>query len=189
MKRAARRTRLAVALSAALLASSMALLSSCRRPSSPAGGAEPVAIAQRRAPPADSREVLITWLECEECADDQLEAVVALGEEVVPLLVATLREGLSPAYRARLERQLRERHAERSRRGRTLPGTGPALDEEAYVAHHMSARAALHQSRAAIALGRIGSEPARAALREALRERPRPGVERAIRSALGERSG
>lgn len=129
-------------------------------------------------------ERIAAWLDCDECVEGQLGAVVELGETVVPSLVATLRDGVSPAYRARLERQLRTHHAARVARGHVVPGAGPALDEGAYVAQQVAGWEALHRSRAATALGRIGTPAAHEALRDALATAQRPSVEMALRAAL-----
>lgn len=173
MTGAARRALAALAIPAGLLLS-------CRHDDRP--GAEP---ARTAAAPADARTSLVAWLECEECTDEQLAAVVALGPEVVPTLAATLREGLSPASRARLELQLRERHAARVAGAGRHPASEPVLGLERYVAHHVRTRDALHRSRAAVALGRIRTPEARQALREALDQDPPPSVEQSIRDALG----
>lgn len=124
------------------------------------------------------------WLGCDECGEGQLAAVVELGGTAVPSLVATLRDGLSPAHRAEIERQLRARYAARVARGVAVPGEGPALDEAAWVAQQIAARDALHRSRAATALGRIGTKDALDALRAALAAPQRPSVEAAVRAAL-----
>src|SRR5947209_11444713 len=47
----------------------------------------------------DARRVIVAWLECEECGDGELAAVVKLGEAAVPSLVAPLRDGPAPARR------------------------------------------------------------------------------------------
>jgi hypothetical protein len=136
--------------------------------------------------PADARASLAAWLDCDECTREQLETVVALGPDAVPILAATLREGLAPASRARLEEQLRELHAARLERARRNPEEGPRLDERSFVAYHVANRESLHRSRAATALGRIGTEPARLALREALSAGHRPSVVQSVRDALDE---
>jgi hypothetical protein len=150
--------------------------------------------APRMATPASARPAgevrvrLLAWFECEECTHEQLDAVVALGADVVPTLAATLREGLSPASRARLELQLRERHGARVAYGLRRPGAEPVLDADAFVAHHLASRDALHRSRAATALGRIHTKEALEALRAELARDPPPSVQQSIRAALDERA-
>jgi HEAT repeat protein len=133
-------------------------------------------------PTADAR--IAAWLDCDECGEGQLAAVVELGDAVVPSLAATLRDGLSPAYRKRLELRLREHYASRRARGETVSGEAPSLGVDAYVAQQVGSWEALHRSRAATALGRIGTEAARRALRETLEIPQRPSVEMAVRAAL-----
>jgi HEAT repeat protein len=131
--------------------------------------------------PADAGRTLVAWLECEECGNGELDAVVALGADAVPLLAATLEGGLSPATRGKLEAQLGAYYDEARARGRL----GDWSREE-YVTHHLDAREAGYRSRAAQALGRIGGERALSALRAALAKPQRPSVEQSLREALGE---
>jgi NAD-specific glutamate dehydrogenase len=126
---------------------------------------------------AESQRRIQDWLLCEECTEGEFAAVVTLGAEAVPSLAATLRGGLSPASRARLEEQL----------GEVWERGAPAhLARDEFIAHHVGNRDALLRVRSARALGRIRTPEALAALREALSLRQRPSVEESIRAALEE---
>ena len=162
MRRAAVRGALCVALAAAVCAGDPA-------------GADPVA----------EQTALRNWLECEECWDGELKAVVALGDAVVPSLAATLRGGMSPAARARLSRQLAERYDARVAWAETHPETRPTLTREEYVAHHVGNRDALYKVRAVRALGAIGTPKALLALREELGRTEHEGIREEIRRVFG----
>jgi len=127
---------------------------------------------------------VLAWLECDECGEGQLDAVVALGDSIVPTFAEVLREGLSPVQRRELELQLAERWRERSAHEGEEARGGRLLEEKAYVAHHLASRESLHRVRAAIALGRIRGDAAIRALRAELGRSHRPSVEHSIRDAL-----
>lgn len=135
-----------------------------------------------------AQRVLRDWLECEECWEGELEAVVALGDAAVPSLAATLREGMSPAARARLELQLAERYAERVAWAEAHPQTEtrPTMTRKDYVAHHVGNRDALYRVRATRALGHIGTPKALSALREELGRTEHEGIREEIRRVLEE---
>lgn len=164
MKGVARRCLLATACAALLLAS-------CR-------GCPPPA-TQSIADVQQQRDQLSRWLECDECWDGELAAVVAAGPKLERSLIAVLREGMSPATRAQLTSQL-----ERSWDANPDPAAG--FSREEYVEFELGNRDALQRARAARALGQIGSDAARGALEQALAQRQRPSVEQAIRNALGQ---
>jgi hypothetical protein len=135
------------------------------------------------------RGTILAWLECEECTDGELAAVVDLGADAVPTLTATLRDGMSPAPRARLVRQLSERHAARVAYGLQHPDAAPILTEQEFIDHHVENRDALYRGRSALALGLIGTPAAEEALREALARPQSPSVEQMIRDALAQLRG
>jgi hypothetical protein len=133
--------------------------------------------------PVDGR-VIVSWLECEECQEGELAAVAALGDDAVPVLVATLRDGMSPATRERLRLQLEAAYRGRRAYGRLHPDAGPTLTREEYVDHHLANRDALYRVRSIRALARIGSRAARRALRDELDRTEHPGIAAEIRRAL-----
>jgi len=81
---------------------------------------------------------------------------------------------------------LEARYEARVAYGRQHPELAPIWPQEDFVAHHVGNREALHRSRAALALGRLGVGQAEKALRAALAEKQRPDVKDAIRQALEE---
>jgi hypothetical protein len=68
----------------------------------------PIASSRLAAGVNDDRVVgaVTGWLECDRCAEGQLERVVAQGDDAVPLLAVALSDGLSPAARELLRRHL-----------------------------------------------------------------------------------
>jgi hypothetical protein len=128
---------------------------------------------------AAARRTIERWLECDECLDGELDAVLRLGPIAVPTLVATLRDGLSPATRASLELDLRARHAELAARAKGRP----PLAVETFVREQLAIQQARYQVRSAQALARIGGPDAKRALDDALARPLAPGAEPAVREA------
>jgi hypothetical protein len=111
-------------------------------------------------PTPGEKENVRRWLLCEECNEGELEAVVPLGDRVTGMLRDALLQGPSATHRKHIQRQARERFDRLS---------SPTLVTAAsYVNHYDSNYIANYQAHAAIALGRIGTADARAALAEAL---------------------
>jgi len=133
---------------------------------------------------AEARRAIVAWLECEECTEGQLEAVVKLGAAAVPSLAASLREGPSPANREVLRRNLIANYRELKEYERSHPEARVAMTEEEYLRTYMENYVALHQTRAAKALGAIGGPEARRALEEATRGQLREDVMSAVRASL-----
>jgi hypothetical protein len=144
----------------------------CAAPTPPT--TTPVILPPERA--AEVRTTVIAWLECEECTEGELEAVVKLGQAAVPTLAASLRDGPSPARREQLRRHLEESHARLKDRSRTSAAV--------YVHRYTDNLEALYRVRAARALGVIGGRAARQALEGAEGQRYRDDVQRSIEAAL-----
>jgi hypothetical protein len=134
---------------------------------------------------AEARRTIIAWLECEECTEGQLEAVVKLGAAAVPSLAASLREGPSQASREVYRRNLAATYRELKDYERTHPEAHVTMSEEEYVRTYMENYVALHQTRSATALGAIGGPEARRALEEASRAQFRDDVMHAVQTSLG----
>jgi hypothetical protein len=148
----------------------------------------PPALPSARAPlgpeqAAAARRTLAAWLDCEECTDGELEAVLALGPLVTPTLAATLLEGPSPAARELERRELLARHAELVERGRRPPGRPFDAPAREWVDAQLETTVARYQVRSAQALERVGGAEAERALAEALRLPLRPDVEPVVRAA------
>jgi len=122
------------------------------------------------------RSTVMAWLDCEECSDGELAAVVKLGDAAVPSLVASLRGGLSPARREQLRRHLEESYTRLQNKSRA--------SADAYVQRYTENLVALHRMRAADALSIIGSPAARQALESAQAEPYRDDVKQSIKAAL-----
>jgi hypothetical protein len=164
------------------LALGAALLPGCGADSTPDGAK---GRDDQRGERREAHDVILSWLECEECMNGELQAVVDLGPDVVPLLIATLRDGPSPASRARLELQLRDRYQRLQvyrERHPDRPEASLETSFDEFVAHHDND--ARYRGRAALALGRIGTPAAESALSERSTVERRPSVKKAIRDAL-----
>lgn len=117
------------------------------------------------------------WLLCEECSEGERDAVVALGDRAVGALGEALQA--PPAEGLETVRRRAEENFQRVRAGR--------MDRSEYVAHFTENYRARYQSRAAIALGLIGTASARTLLIEAARHDSayREDVQGFIGSAAG----
>lgn len=174
-----------IALLIALLALCMAASGCPRRGAGP--NSNQGNVNQTTLPPEQStqaRRTIVTYLECEECEEGELEAVMKLGQYAVPTLAATLREGPSPASRELLRRQLLDTYQKLKEYERTHPNAKVSQSEEEYVKTYAENYVALYQSRAATALGAIGGPDARKALEGASQLSLRDDVKAAIKAAL-----
>jgi hypothetical protein len=117
------------------------------------------------------------WLLCDECMEGELDSVVALGSRVVGRLEEALK---GPPQRGR-------RNVELQAKAVYARGPRVAISQQRFVDHYLENYEAVYQSRAAIALGRIHTPQAHAALLEALR---RDSVYREdVRRVLGRSAG
>ena len=133
---------------------------------------------------AEARRTIVAWLECEECTDGELEAVVALGEVAVPSLAASLQEGPAPASLELVRRQLIANYAALTEYAKTHREAATPLSEEEYVETYLGNYVALCRIRSAMGLAEIGGPEARAALEEALRADYRDDVQAAVKESL-----
>jgi hypothetical protein len=140
-----------------------------------------------RLPPAKATvayQTIVTWLECEECTEGELEAVVKLGRIAVPSLAASLHEGPSPASRELLRRQLITNHERIIKYVKTHPEVEVSMDRKTYVATYMDNYVALYQVRSAMALAEIGGEEAKEALEVALEIPMREDASKVVQASL-----
>jgi hypothetical protein len=131
--------------------------------------------------PSQPEQVAINrWLLCEECVSGELDSVVAVGDRAVGVLGSAL-QGPSAARYENVRRQAIESYD----RLKAFAGGSVRTTRQDYVAHYLDNYVATYQSRAAIALARIGTTRARAALLEAIRSDSayRNDVRRALGSA------
>jgi hypothetical protein len=130
------------------------------------------------------RKAVIGWLECEECEERQLEGVLKYGELAVPSLGAALERGPSPASLERVRMHLEKSHRDLVEYAKTHDEVKVSLKEEEYVKAYLENYQALHASRAAEALGKIGGEAARKYLENATKLRLRADVQAVVRKSL-----
>lgn len=128
---------------------------------------------------------VLAWLDCVECADE-LKAVAALGDSVVPDLRSVLLDGPS------IDRQEQQRqHADAAWKAmkeyeREHPDRRVTSTEQEYVAVQLRKYVNVNRIRSAQALGAIGTDAAKRALREAQqRQDLTPDLARTIDTALG----
>jgi hypothetical protein len=133
---------------------------------------------------AQNRHAIVNYMECEECDDGELEAVVKLGTLAIPTLVAILREGPSPSQIEMLRRHLTTTYRELKAYELTHPDAAVPGTEEQYVKTYLSNYVARYQIRAARALGKIGGPEARRALEEASLAPLRDDVRNVVKAAL-----
>jgi len=133
---------------------------------------------------ADARRTMVAYLECEECTEGQLEAVVKLGETIVPSLAASLHAGPSPASLEVLRDHLETNYDRLQKYGRTHREARLEMGKGEYVRTYTENFVALYQVRAATALGAIGGRKAEEALKKSLELRLRGDVRNSVTQAL-----
>lgn len=131
-----------------------------------------------------ARRDVVRWLECEECTDGELEAVLALGQRAVPTLVATLGKGPSPARMERERIALEARYRALKAHVAANPRLRIHETAERYVADYLENLELLYRARSARALGVLGGQRAEAGLRSALSMDLPPESHLAIEDAL-----
>jgi len=133
-----------------------------------------LAVAACRPSTAAERRTVQGWLLCEECSDGELDSVIAMGDRAVPLLRDAL-QGPPASRRDNMRQQARAMYE-------MIPDT-TVISAQRYLDRYAENYVASYQSRAAVALGRIGTRKARTTLAAALR---RDAVYRSdVRRALG----
>jgi hypothetical protein len=119
----------------------------------------------QRVPPERAeaaREALLSWLECVECNNGELDAVSRYAPELETALITILKEGPAPARLAEIEDRLREQFQA------NVKASGWAPDEESqYVKTYLANADQTYRLRAVTALGRIRTNRALIALRDA----------------------
>ena len=142
----------------------------------------PVPLSPQQA--TQNRHAIVNYMECEECDDGELQAVVKLGALAIPTLAASLREGPSPSQIEMLRRNLIRTYRELKAYELTHPDAVVPGTEEQYVKTYLSNYVALYQVRAATALGKIGGPEARRALQEASVAPVRDDVRNVVKANL-----
>ena len=132
---------------------------------------------------ASARRTIMSWLECEECTEGQLDSVLTLGAVAVPSLSAALLQGPSPARLAEHKRDLSESYQQQRQYSRSHPAAAPRMSETEHLAVYTRNLLALYRVRAAIALERIGGPEAAEALTKALSLQLRDDERRVVQAA------
>jgi hypothetical protein len=138
---------------------------------------------------AEARRTIVAWLECEECTDGELEAVVTLGKVAVPSLVASLQKGPAPASLELVRRQLAANYKAIVEYARTHPEAKIPMSEETYVKTYLDNYIALYRIRSAESLAEIGGPEAKRALEEALAANYRDDVRTVVKESLEKLGG
>ena len=123
-----------------------------------------------------AQRALDAWYTCIECQDGELDKLIRFRDLVEETLIITLKSGPSPARRAEIEARLRSAY-------KSSPSQ--TISENRFVELFIDNADAKSRTRAAAALGRIGTDNALRALKEAERnEKLRQDVRLAARDAL-----
>jgi hypothetical protein len=131
----------------------------------PAGRAQP---AGQPSTPASVQTVVTSWLECDDCSEGQMEAVVKLGASAVPSLTDSLLNGLPKTRRDAHTKHLLNRYRAMKEYEKTHPEPPVRQTEQEFVNRYVEKYEMSHRTRAARALGRIGGPQAAGALDKAL---------------------
>ncbi len=123
------------------------------------------------------------YLECEECNNGELEALLKFGPILVPSLSAILL-GSAPWASGVYKSQLRLAYRDMKKYEDTHPDAKLPMEEEEFVKTYLDNKAALRRIRAATALAAIGGDEARKALEKALELPLRDDVKLVIKNSL-----
>jgi hypothetical protein len=129
------------------------------------------------------RRAAISWLECEECTNGELAALVKFGEKAVPTLGAALERGPSPATQEEVRMHLEGTYRNLVEYARTHSEVKVGLTEDAYVKWYLENFQAKYAVRAAQGLAALGGPAARKYLDAATQRTWRKDVSAAILQA------
>lgn len=111
---------------------------------------------------------VLNWLECEECIEGELKAVIRLNHIAVPPLSIALREGPSPSSLEIYKRELMVSYTRMANSPSSNDTKGLVMTRDGYIALHLRNYVTLYQIRALTALKMIGGTAAETALEDAL---------------------
>lgn len=103
-----------------------------------------------------ARRIIVRWLECDDCSDGEFDAIVELGDEAISTLFAVLESGPSPAKLAQVEQGLKESYREIKDYAETHPKQDIKQSEQEFLTHYQENFTIQYQTRASIALAKIG---------------------------------
>jgi len=130
------------------------------------------------------RKAVVTWLECEECTEGELEKLLRYGEYAVPTLGAVLERGPSPATLEKYRLHLESSYRNLIEYSRTHEEVKIEQTEEEYVKQYLENYQAHHAVRAAQALAKLGGVEPRRSLEVASKRKMREDVNLVIQESL-----
>jgi hypothetical protein len=122
------------------------------------------------------RKAVVTWLECEECTEGELERLLRYGEAAVPTLAAVLERGPSPASVEKYRLHLESSYRALIEYSRTHDEVKIDQSEEEYVKQYLENYQANYAVRSAQALAKLGGPDARRVLEAASKRKMREDV-------------
>lgn len=131
-----------------------------------------------------ARSAMVNWLECEECTEGELKAVLAHKDRLQPMFISSLNKGVAPASLQLYKYDLGKRYDELVAASRTNPRTRPTVSKDAYIKLYLGNFVAQYKVRSAKALSAIGGEKSKQAIKEALGREKRKDVVKALKDAL-----
>jgi hypothetical protein len=134
-----------------------------------------------------ARMVIVKWLECDDCTDGEIDAVLKLGKVAVPSFIAILRDGPSPvkleAYRSKLVENYKTTSAYLA--SSSSPKPMPMTIEE-YLDNYIRNYIVRFKTRAIVALRELGGIDARNAVQSAVTGKHPDSVKEAAKRALAQ---
>jgi len=130
------------------------------------------------------RKAVVTWLECEECTEGELEQLLKHGELAVPTLAAVLERGPSPATLEKYRLHLESSYRNLVEYSRTHEEVKLEQTEEEYVKQYLENYQAHYAVRSAQALSKLGGVGARRSLEAAGKRKSREDVNLVIQESL-----
>jgi hypothetical protein len=140
-------------------------------------------------PPSQADIAVRTWLDCDECTNGELQAVVKLGAATVPILAGVLRSGPSKERLETHRQFLVRRYAAMREYQKTHPSAVVPQTESEFVQRYVDKYDSLQRMRSVRALEAIGGAAARTALQEALKSPLRPDVLEVVKASLARLKG
>jgi len=130
------------------------------------------------------RKAVVTWLECEECTEGELEQLLKYGEAAVPTLAATLERGPSPATLEKYRLHLESSYRNLIEYSRTHDEVKIDQSEEEYVKQYLENYQAHYAVRSAQALAKLGGVEARRSLEAAAKRKMREDVNVVVQESV-----
>lgn len=130
------------------------------------------------------RKAVVTWLECEECTDGELDRLLKYGEVAAPTLAAVLDRGPSPASVEKYRLHLEDSYRKLVEYSRTHDDVKIEQSEDEYVKQYLENYQAHYAVRAAQALSKLGGVGARRSLEAASQRKMRDDVNQVVQESL-----